>query len=127
MKKTLFLIFVIGFLSSCNNTDESSNTITNELNGEWNLVAVSCFCEPIHLEAGDHIWTFNLSANMLNILNNVTEDLHTIPDTGVYEISFSENTVTLLDVEYDYYFENDRLYLANQPEADGPLIEFIRE
>ena len=125
MKKLIFTLFCMSVLCACNN-DDDNNGSGDQLNGEWNLVSVSCFCEPINLETGAHIWTFNISNNTLHVENNITEALHTIPDTGVYTISISENTITLLNADYDYYFENDTLYLADNPEADGPLIKFIR-
>ena len=110
---------------SCNNDDE--NGITNELNGEWNLVYVSCECEPVDLEIGEHIWTFDLSENKLYVINNVTEQLHTILETGTYNLSVTDNTVTIQTITYDYYFENEKLYLADHPESDGPLIEFVKD
>jgi hypothetical protein len=126
MKKTVLLLVIVGFLFSCNNSD-GTNQITNELNGDWNLISVRCFCEPINLETGEHIWEFNLTENELNVTNNVSQDLHTILETGTYDINVIDSKITILNVEYDFYFENGKLYLTNQPESDGPIIEFIKE
>jgi hypothetical protein len=126
MKKTVLLLVIVGFLFSCNNSDDT-NQITNELNGDWNLISVRCFCEPINLETGEHIWEFNLTENELNVTNNVSQDLHTILETGTYDINVIDSKITILNVEYDFYFENGKLYLTNQPESDGPIIEFIKE
>jgi hypothetical protein len=125
MKKLIFLFIVSGILFSCNKNDDN-NEVTNELNGQWNLISVSCLCEPVDLETGEHIWNFDIGNSELNVVNNVTESLHTILETGTYNISVTNNKVTIQTVEYDYYFENGKLYLADNPESDGPLITFVR-
>jgi len=126
MKKTVLLLTIVGFLFSCDESDDT-NPITNELNGDWNLISVRCFCEPINLETGEHIWKFDLTKNELNVTNNVFEDLHTILETGTYDINVIDSKITILNIEYDFYFENEKLFLTNQPESDGPIIEFIKD
>ena len=126
MKKTVLLLAIVGFLFSCNESDDT-NQIMNELNGDWNLVSVTCLCEPINLETGKHIWEFNLTENELNVTNNVSEELHTILETGTYDINVIDSKITILSIEYDFYFENEKLFLTNQPESDGPIIEFIKD
>ena len=125
MKKLIYLFVFNGILSSCIKNDQY-NQATNEFNGEWNLVSVSCLCEPIDLESGEHIWCFDINNSVLNVMNNVTESLHTLLETGTYDIIVTNNKVKIQTVEYDYYFENGTLYLADNPESDGPLIEFVR-
>ena len=125
MKKLIFLFIVSGILFSCNESDDN-NEATNELNGKWNLVSVSCLCEPIDLETGEHLWNFDINNGELNVVNNLTEALHTLLETGTYDITVTNNKVTIQTVEYDYYFENGKLYLADNPESDGPLITFIK-
>nr|WP_321236006.1 hypothetical protein [uncultured Psychroserpens sp.] len=127
MKKLFLAFLAIGLLYACNNDDDGNNPDNPLLNGEWNLVTVSCLCEPINLQVGEHVWTFDVAENKLNVQNNVSENLHTIPNTGEYTITLTENTITFPEGSYDYYFENDKLYLADNPEVDGPLIEFVRE
>ena len=119
----IFLLVLTMTIFSCNNDDE----ISNEVNGRWNLVFVSCECEPVDLEIGEHIWTFDLEESELHVINNVTEPLHTIFETGTYNVTGSSNRITIQSVEYDYYFDNERMYLADHPESDGPLIEFVRD
>ena len=127
MKNTVLLLVIVGFLFSCNKSDDI-NQITNELNGDWNLISVRCLCEPINLEIGEHIWEFNLNENELNVTNNASKDLHTVLlGTGTYDICVIDRKITLLNIEYDFYFKNEKLYLTYQPESDGPIIEFIKE
>lgn len=123
MKKLIFVFILSGILCSCSDSNEN-DAISDELNGEWNLISVSCLCEPVQLESGQHIWNFDLDNNELNVVNNVTEPLHTILETGTYVITVTDNKVTVQNIEYDYYFENGKLYLADNPESDGPLIKF---
>ena len=125
MKRIIFLFILSGILFSCNESD-GNNEINNELNGDWNLVSVSCLCEPIDLETGEHIWNFDINNSELNVVNNVAESLHTILETGTYDITVANDKVTIQTVEYDYYFENGKLYLTDNPESDGPLITLIR-
>ena len=113
----------MAILSSCSNDDDCS--ISNELSGVWNLISVSCECEPGDFETGEHVWNFDVTNNEINVINNPDEDLQ-ILDTGSYAFTLTNNTITILSVVYDYYFENENLILANNPEADGPLMEFIR-
>jgi hypothetical protein len=126
MKKTVLLLAIVGFLFSCNESDDT-NQIINELNGDWSLVSVTCLCEPINLETGEHIWEFNLTENELNVTNNVSEELHTILETGTYDINVIDSKITILSIEYDFYFENEKLFLTNQPESDGTIIKFIKD
>lgn len=125
IKKEIAFIVLLGLFTFCSKNNKDS--INSDLNGKWNLVQVTCFCEPINLEIGEQIWTFNLSDNELIVENNVTEPLHTIFETGNYEINIEVDKITILSVEYDYYFENGKLYLSDNPEVDGPLIEFIKD
>ena len=125
MKKIILIFIAIGMLSSCNN--DETNQITNELNGDWNLISVTCFCEPINLETGEHVWEFNLTENKLYVTNNVSEGLHTILETGTYDIKVIDSKITILNIEYDFYFENKKLFLTDKPELDGPIIKFIKE
>ena len=125
MKKTAFLFVLSRILFSCSESD-GNNEVTNELNGEWNLIAVSCFCEPVNLNTGEHIWNFDINNSELNVVNNVTESLHTILETGTNGITVKNDKLSIQTVEYDYYFKNGKLYLADNPESDGPLITFIK-
>ena len=95
-------------------------------NGVQFLFIVYCLCEPIDLEIGEHLWSFDTNNSELNVVNNVTESLHTILETGTYDITVANNKVTIQSVEYVTYFENRKLYLAIDPESDGPLITFIK-
>jgi len=123
MKKKIFPLFIAIAFSSC---VENNNEIANPLQATWNLISVQCFCEPIDLEEGEQIWTFDLSASKLEVINNVVEPPHTLLETGTYDITVTDSTVLINTVVYDYYFENEMLFLADNPESDGPLIRFVQ-
>ncbi|TGV04144.1 hypothetical protein [Flavivirga rizhaonensis] len=123
MKKMILLFAFIGLISSCSNDDDNTNKDT--LNGTWNLIDVTCECKPVDFQKGEHVWNFDLSNNKINVVNNPDENLQ-ILDTGSYVFSLKEGKITILSVEYDYYFKNGKLFLSDHPEVDGPLMEFIR-
>ncbi len=124
MKKGIAVLVLIGILFSC--TTDDNNEIIDDLNGKWNLVKVRCFCKPVNLEIGDQIWTFDLSKNTLLVENNVIQQYYTNLDTGTYSIKVTGNKVSIVSIDYDYYFENGNLFLSNNHEGDGPLIEFVK-
>ncbi|MDO5978174.1 hypothetical protein [Flavivirga spongiicola] len=120
MKKIALLFALIGFISSC-----SSDNNTDSLNGIWHLIDVTCECAPVDFQKGEHIWNFNLSSNQVSVVNNPDEPLQ-ILDTGSHNFSLKKGKITILSVEYDYYFKNGNLFLSDHPEVDGPLMEFTR-
>ncbi len=124
MKRQFFLFLLVVITISCSNDDD---TLDSRLAGQWNLIYVSCECQPVDLEIGQHLWNFDIATSTLTVQNNVLEDLHTIPDTGVYNITLTNNTITLLSVTYDYYFNEEGLIVQDHPEADGPQIQLVRD
>ena len=125
MKKLVYLV-LIGIFASCSE-DEDIVTI-HDLNGDWNLISVSCFCVPLNLDVGDHVWTFKPSGNKLAVAHNLTDKPHTLMASGEYDITINSETkiVTVQSVEYDYFFENSDLILSDHPEVDGPMLRFVR-
>lgn len=121
MKKIILLFALIAFVS-CSD-DDSPNQ--NVLNGTWHLIDVTCECEPVDFQVGEHVWDFNLENNKIDVVNNPSENLQ-ILDTGNYDFSLSEGKITILSVAYDYYFKDGHLFLSDHPEVDGPLMEFTR-
>lgn len=126
MKRFILLILTAFAISSCSKKDSDLNA--NPIEGEWNLVSVYCECAPINLEIGRHIWIFDIDNNEISVQNNVTEQLHTIPETGTYQFNVSNNTIIFNGVEYEYHFENDKLYLDSNLRGliDAPIFEFVK-
>ncbi|WP_298426444.1 hypothetical protein [uncultured Kordia sp.] len=125
MKSKLFLLVIcIGFFFSCNN-DDNGTIILNPISGTWKLIDVSCECAPANFQA-NHLWNFNLSQNAVTVTNAADENLQ-ILDSGTYPFVITTNTITIESVTYDYYFEGEILFLADEPESDGPLMKFERQ
>ncbi len=123
MKRIVLIFALIGFISSCSDDDNTTNQDT--LNGIWHLIDVTCECLPVDFQKGEHVWNFDLSNSKVNVVNNPDETLQ-ILDTGNYTFSLKEGKITILTVEYDYYFKSGNLFLSDRPELDGPLMEFTR-
>ena len=123
MKKLLAIVGIAAF-SSC--SDDNDVSKTHDLTGKWNLINVTCECAPVDFEIGEHVWAFDLAKEKLTVENVVDEPLQ-ILETGFYDIEVSNSKITILTVAYDYYFEDDKLFLADRPEVDGPLMEFVRD
>lgn len=124
MRHILIFLSILCISSSC--TEDEPILNAEMIEGSWNLISVSCECQPVDLESGEHIWNFDVVIDKLIVTNNVSAELHTILATGNYDIAVTETHVALQGVDYDYYFEDGNLFLSNHPESDGPLIKFVR-
>lgn len=129
MRILFTLILSITFFSSCSNDDDNIGCgVIPEplaLKGIWNLINVSCECEPVDFQIGEHVWNFNNDDGEIIVVNNPNEDLQ-ILETGTYDFIATGSKITIQSVTYDFYFENEKLFLADHPEIDGPLLEFVR-
>lgn len=129
--KKLILFLALGLMISCDkdddNNDNNDSAQINTLEGEWHLESVTCLCEPINLDIGEHKWNFDTDNNTLTIVNNVTEDMHTLFESGEYEYTISNSVIILNDLDYDVTFEEDDLYLGHNVAGDGPSMKFVRD
>ncbi|MFT5024731.1 MAG: hypothetical protein ACI9L7_000660 [Candidatus Azotimanducaceae bacterium] len=127
MKKLLFSIALISFLGSCEPDESLESPIIQELSqpfdGAWSYKFLSCECEPIFLNNGDNVWTFNSDIGQLQIENNMSALYPYLDSTGTYELSYTDDSLFFEGFGYKYYLENKNMFLADFPEADGPLIE----
>jgi hypothetical protein len=124
VKPKLFLLVIcIGLFFSCKSDDKI--IVLNPISGAWNLVDVSCECAPPNFQA-NHLWSFDLIQNKVTVTNEQDENLQILND-GTYDFVLETNTILIESVEYDYYFEDGNLFLADEPESDGPLMKFERE
>jgi len=126
MKKSLYILLLL-FILSCNN-DEDNNTI-NPLNGKWFINNTSCFCGDTGNYTEEYIlWDIDTTNNTINIINYFSNELIYLPSTGLYNFTETNNTITIQsgnnNLFLNFEFDNDELILSNQPELDGPLINF---
>jgi len=124
---------------ACNKEEDTSQPLA--LEGTWNLVSVTCLCEPTvpELQPGEHIWGFDPEAALITVESTVDGDtLAYVPDSGSYPFvqNTVDQTVTVENlifnggapttITFDYSFENGDLILSDDPEVDGPLMQFVR-
>ena len=121
MKKLLLFVSII-FIFSC-----SDDEVVETLEGKWNLVNVTCLCEPINLDLGEQIWNFNTANNSIIVTNNVDPLPHTLLTSGTYTYQVSGNTITLESVDYVYKFDDGKLSLDSGIASDSPLLTFKRD
>lgn len=123
MKTKIFLLLFVGLFISCNTDDDS--TANNPIAGIWKLIDVSCECAPPNFQA-NHIWNFNLNENTVTVTNEEDENLQ-ILDSGNYDFILSTETITILEIPYEYFFEDSKLFIGYEYYSDGPLMTFERE
>ena len=123
---TKFFLFIIciGLFFSCTTDDNTTNVANHPIGGIWKMIDVSCECAPPNFQA-DHIWNFNLTQNNVTVTNEQDETLQVF-ETGVYDFILATETITLQNLPYEYFFENDKLYIGYQYHSDGPLMMFER-
>lgn len=103
MRQIILLALIAFTILGCSKEDKELDT--NPLEGEWNVESVSCMCSPINLEVGEHIWTFDLINYKVDVVSNIDEILHTLPETGNYEISIDDNEITVRGRNYNYFLK----------------------
>jgi len=118
MKKLVYLFFLAISISCSSDDDNNENS---ELNGEWFLINISCFCgfdETINFN--DFTLRFDNSENILH-LDNPTESYFYIAESGSYEYNLQENIISIEGTgdSYRYYFEDSNLILTL---IDDPTI-----
>jgi hypothetical protein len=112
MKKIVLLIFMFSTLILYLDDALSSQ---NSISDFWNLILVSWECEVPISEKETHVWDFDLSTNLVTLLNRIDEDLQ-ILESGRYLFSHTLNTLKIEAVSHTYYFENETLFLSNNAE-----------
>ena len=126
MKNLLFILFCFILYSSCDKTEEN----TASLSGKWNLVyAQYGIAGYDNFAKNDIVWTFQ-NMNTVDVSINITLDAHAhlpIEQNGIFNTPSTDNKITLEGREYDYYFEDNKLIISNNPQVDGPLYRFERD
>ncbi|WP_303920645.1 hypothetical protein [Draconibacterium sediminis] len=129
MKISIKLIMILALTSllACDK-DELGSLENKGLNGKWNLISVSCECEPVNLEKGQLIWYIDTVKSKLTVVNHLTEDVNGM-ESGEYNITINQvdSRIEILSIDYEYWFENSDLIIADRPWVDGPLIRLVRD
>lgn len=124
MRQIILVILIALVFAGCS---KKENELDNHpLNGEWTVVDYECLCNPAALNPGDHNWSFDIANNKLAIENIKEEHKGILHESGNYEISLSDGRISFNKIGYNYYFEEDKLYLDSGIAWDSPLLELIR-
>ncbi len=123
----LILILALTSLLACDK-DELGSLEDKGLNGKWNLISVSCECEPVNLEKGQLIWYIDTVQSKLIVVNHLTDDVNGM-ESGEYNITINQedSRIEILSIDYEYWFEDSDLIIADKPWVDGPLIRLVRD
>lgn len=126
-KIALFMLLSLCIVwTSC----DDDTTTTHELDGEWNLVSISCLCPLVNLDLGESLWTFDVAGGNINVVNNVPVESYMLA-SGDHPITVDDaaNTLTaLFDITCHYYLSNDgqTLNLGCEEVVDGPYYTLIK-
>lgn len=125
-KRALLLMFILAAtFTGCSNDDDQ--TESNDLNGSWELVNFLTFAgNNPDLQDNQVIWTFDVASNQLHVVNNSAEEGTFIYSSGNYDLQVYQDSLHIDTRKYDYQIEVDTLTLSDQPELDGPRLQFIR-
>ncbi|MFZ6050669.1 hypothetical protein [Halocola ammonii] len=132
--KLLSLLLVFFILASCSKDEEVNNcenppNSENSIQGYWSqTMMANGLAGYQEFEPGEIIWTFS-SNNQVTLEFNipdseVEQNLPLEPGTHTYTIEDGQVKFADQTSWYDYYFENGQLIIENDPEADGPRMEF---
>ena len=130
MKKyTISLVIILFCCYACSN-DDDSNLNENNLDGEWNLAEILCYCDEIPtINEGEQVWEFETTPQNLKVVNAVSEPFLTSGDYG-YTLQggslFIDNPDSTIPYKYKFSIESDTLRLEDEPELDGPILILVR-
>jgi len=128
MKKiTLFILLSICIVwTSC----DDDTAMTHELDGEWHLVSIVCLCPIVDLDLGESVWTFDVAAGNINVVNSVpTESYMLAPGDHPITVDDAANTMTeLFGITCSYSLSNggQTLNFGCNEVVDGPYYTLIR-
>ncbi len=121
--KVISLFAVLLLFLNCTPSNNGA-PVDEALLGEWTLRNFSAgFSEPLIINQGDIIWDFQ-KKGILNITINPILSVKPELDSGEYSYTFGDSKIYVNQVSYDYEIMDNTLIIKNQPEADGPLMEF---
>ena len=127
--KTLISILVLSFFS-CSESKESVNpNSSNSFTGFWNLIKVSGgFSKPQTILKGKIRYNFKTDSVSILISDAAIPSPLNFPykndTTLVY--NFSDDTIKICNITYDYQFTDSALLLDDGLASDGSLYELVR-
>lgn len=132
--KLLSIAFMVLTFVSCSKDEEansSGNPTDSEssIQGTWSqTVMINGMAGYQEFEPDEIVWTFS-SNNQVTLEYNIpiTEVEQSTPiEPGTHTYTIEDDQVKFADQNswYDFYFENGDLIIEDDPELDGPRMEF---
>lgn len=136
MRKIFLLIAISLMILSCSDESASNQTITGEIVGKWKLVYrhPQAFASHIFDESAKNI-VYDFTSNGILVVNGDKTGPHA---NGQYSYSFSEETITVGEQNYESfavrigeqkwlcYFSDDEMNLR-EPDGDYGSLTFIKK
>jgi len=123
MNKILLLCLSV-LLCAC--SADSNEDIVPDLDGTWNLQAVLCYCDNNTNTTYTESWNFNTANGTVTVTTNTEEESFSFLPAGMYDMQVTDDTLTINETTYEYYFENGWLFLNDDLAADGTQLAFSR-
>lgn len=127
--KIFCMILLLGLLSlgACKKEKSPQKNVNMTLSGDWYMTNYHTLLpQATIINYGDVRWSFDDAAQTITVQDNINYFYpsgtysYSTTATHIY-INFNGNIQT-----FDYSFSNRRMVLSDNPEADGPLLKFIR-
>ena len=133
--KLFSIILVFLTLSSCSKDDEASNSgnssnSQNSIFNQWSMTFISNGLAGYQeFNPGEVLWTFDEDNQVTLEYTIPITDVNQFPPMkpGTYTFTIKDDRIKLTqstEVWHDFYFENGNLIIEDDPEADGPRMEF---
>jgi len=103
--KTLSIISITILLSACSMNTENLG-LTDEF---WSLRSITCECNPLTLENGEHEWRFDLENNQIIIKNNTDKRPDWLRDSGAYPITIDGDFINFEGGTYKLTIDGNNL------------------
>jgi len=129
--KTLFLIFSLCFIVSCNNDDDNTTeTINTTVFDTWSLVKFEPSLAPPFLYDDEILWTINTDNTIHVTVEDGTEIYGSLPlnETGIYPYEIAGVSITFDNVGYIYEMLGNELTITDAfgQALDGRKLTFSR-
>ncbi len=123
MKKISILFCIALTFLTCKKSKE--DFATEGLNGKWQMVLYGGFLPELpSIKKDDITWTFDLSKYTVKVVNKISAKYPYILKSGTYRITWTDKTIYLDHVNYDFKLKDNVLTLSYKPELDGPILQF---
>ncbi len=128
--KKITLIFTLLLAMTWMACDDDTTPVPHDLDGDWHLESIVCFCPPVNLSLGESIWTFDVANNQLTVQNTVWVQGSMLA-SGTYTINVDDANMTISEIsgtvcDYGFQDNNQTLNIGCEVAVDGPWYKLVR-